>query len=189
MTGRTPHRGANLIKLRHAPLVFWLEAAGWSCLFGAIVGIPTVLIANEFFARMTPARWSDYAFWAAASSLSGLTMSLRRFARPDTCHAESRSVVGISLTYLAVGCPICNKVAVALLGTAGALAYFAPAQPLLGLLAIGLLVHAFSKGLPKIDFTTSYSRGCKTRRLKGLPSDIGEDLLAGGTRLRSAAGR
>lgn len=36
------------------------------------------------------------------------------------------------LGVLAVGCPVCNKLVVALLGVSGAFNYFAPIQPLLG---------------------------------------------------------
>lgn len=50
-------------------------------------------------------------------------------------------------TYLAVGCPICNKLVVALLGTSGALTYFAPIQPLLGVGAVALLVFALRRRL------------------------------------------
>ena len=42
---------------------------------------------------------------------------------------------------LSVGCPICNKVVVAL-GVDGALAVFAPVQPYLGLLSLLLLAEA-----------------------------------------------
>ena len=41
-----------------------------------------------------------------------------------------------AVTYLAVGCPVCNKVVLVALGTSGALSWFAPVQPLLGLAAV-----------------------------------------------------
>jgi hypothetical protein len=46
------------------------------------------------------------------------------------------------LGWLAVGCPVSNKLVVALLGTSGALNYLAPIQPLLGVLAVGLSATA-----------------------------------------------
>jgi hypothetical protein len=43
------------------------------------------------------------------------------------------------LTTFAVGCPICNKLVVALIGVSGALNYWAPIQPALGALSVVLL--------------------------------------------------
>ena len=42
----------------------------------------------------------------------------------------------------AISCPVCNKLVVLALGTSGALTYFAPIQPLLGFLSVGLLLYA-----------------------------------------------
>jgi hypothetical protein len=43
---------------------------------------------------------------------------------------------------LAVGCPICNKIVVLLLGVSGALTIFQPLQPVLALAAMVLLGYA-----------------------------------------------
>ena len=48
------------------------------------------------------------------------------------------------LGFLAIGCPVCNKLIVALLGVSGAMDYFAPAQPFLG--ALGMLVLGVALG-------------------------------------------
>ena len=50
--------------------------------------------------------------------------------------------LGGLLSFFAVGCPICNKVVVIALGTSGALTWFAPVQPYLGVFALGLLAWA-----------------------------------------------
>ncbi len=42
----------------------------------------------------------------------------------------------------AVGCPACNKLVVLALGAGGAMTYFAPIQPVLGFLSLGLLAYA-----------------------------------------------
>jgi hypothetical protein len=42
--------------------------------------------------------------------------------------------------FLAIGCPVCNKVALLLLGTSGALSVWAPIQPILGAISLGLLL-------------------------------------------------
>lgn len=44
------------------------------------------------------------------------------------------------LSFLAVGCPVCNKLVVLLLGLGGALQYFRPIQPVLAAAGLGLLV-------------------------------------------------
>ena len=46
---------------------------------------------------------------------------------------------GTVLATFAVGCPVCNKLVVGVLGASGALAYWAPIQPLIGILSVALL--------------------------------------------------
>jgi hypothetical protein len=41
--------------------------------------------------------------------------------------------------FLAIGCPVCNKIALVLLGTSGALTIFAPLQPIIGATSLALL--------------------------------------------------
>jgi hypothetical protein len=60
------------------------------------------------------------------------------------------------LSVLAIGCPVCNKLVVLALGVGGALTYFAPVQPILGFLSVGLLAYALraDRGravLPAVD--------------------------------------
>jgi hypothetical protein len=42
-------------------------------------------------------------------------------------------------TFLAIGCPVCNKIALVLLGTGGAMTVFAPIQPFIGAASLMLL--------------------------------------------------
>ncbi len=56
--------------------------------------------------------------------------------------------------FLAIGCPICNKVVVAALGVSGALNVFAPLQPLIGGASVALLAGTLLWRL------RSRSRGC-----------------------------
>ena len=113
----------------------WIVA---TILVGAVLAVPTRLVANGWFRRMTPTRPQDYVFWAAASVLLGATIALR--------HAANRSVEasmaggGIG-TFLAIGCPVCNKLVVGALGTAGALNIFAPLQPILGVGSLALIAY------------------------------------------------
>lgn len=110
-----------------------------SILVAAVIGIPTDLLANPWYTRMTPIEADQYVWWVAVSLLSG--MLLGTYALSWGSGGVQRSGLGGGvLGYLAVGCPICNKLIVAVLGTSGALSYFAPLQPALGVAAILLAV-------------------------------------------------
>lgn len=50
-----------------------------------------------------------------------------------------RVTIAGAAAYLAIGCPICNKVVVAALGVSGALRHFAPFQPIIGAVSLALL--------------------------------------------------
>ena len=52
---------------------------------------------------------------------------------------EGKILSGGVLSVLAVGCPICIKLVVLLLGTAGALTFFAPLQLYIGIASVLLL--------------------------------------------------
>jgi hypothetical protein len=54
---------------------------------------------------------------------------------------------GTLLSFLAVGCPVCNKIALIALGYTGAIKYFAPIQPFLALFGIAILIYALSQRL------------------------------------------
>lgn len=108
--------------------------------YAAVTAVPTALVANPLFQRMTaPTVWS-WVFWIVPAVLFGpLLASYAVPLRRAACSVEGRTMGAGLLGYLAVGCPICNKVVVALLGVGGALTYFQPIQPLLGGLSVALL--------------------------------------------------
>jgi hypothetical protein len=107
------------------------------------IGLATAVIPNPLFERMTPVSASNVVFWIVPALLSGpLVASYLIPIAPPACDVGNRTIVGGVLSFLAVGCPICNKVVVLLLGVSGALTYFEPIQPLLGLAAVVLLVYA-----------------------------------------------
>jgi hypothetical protein len=138
-TPSAPHDGESLTRMLLQLRV--LFAALFSTILVALaIGIPTAVIPNPWFVRMTPAGMSNYFFWVASSLLTGTllaTYTLPRSARDGIAAATAGSGY---LGLLAVGCPVCNKLVVALLGVSGAFNYFAPIQPLLG--AGGLLLAA-----------------------------------------------
>ncbi|MGQ0480393.1 MAG: hypothetical protein ACT4O0_05110 [Pseudonocardia sp.] len=102
------------------------------------VGIPTDVIDNPLFGRMTPVRWWDYAVLVAVSGLTTLWARIPGSLITRGYRAPLASVFGA----LAVGCPVCNKLVVGLLGMSGALAIWAPLQPLLGAGSVGLVMLA-----------------------------------------------
>jgi hypothetical protein len=128
-------------------LVALLAAAGTL----ALLGVATVLIPNDVFRRdVAPVAW-NYPVWVVTALLTGLLVGT--YVRvpgdaPDEVTSdpdERKSLVGMAgtaLAWFAIGCPVCNKIALLALGYSGALTYFAPVQPWLAGLAIVLLVWA-----------------------------------------------
>lgn len=90
---------------------------------------------------MTPVRPQDYVIWLASGLLVGLITGT--FVGPAPAGHRSKAVSGGVLSVLAVGCPICNKLVVLLLGVSGALTVFGPAQLYLGTLSVVLLAWTF----------------------------------------------
>ena len=92
---------------------------------------------------MTPVTWWNYPVWAISAVLVGLlaaTYVRVASTRPASPDRSKRAFGAVLLSGFAVGCPICNKLVVALIGASGALNYWAPLQPILGVLSIGLLL-------------------------------------------------
>lgn len=141
-----------------------LVAGAVALAFGLLLGLATVLIPNPVFTREIPPVWWNYPVWILTSVLSGMLVATyvredRRAAASspagvgvvgyddDTDTAQARrssriGFVGAFLAWFAVGCPVCNKLALLALGYSGALTWFAPVQPLLALVALALTVVA-----------------------------------------------
>ncbi|MBO0595804.1 hypothetical protein I2485_13190 [Nesterenkonia sp. E16_7] len=127
---------------------------------GVLVGVATVLIPNAYFARDIPPVWWNYPVWILTSVFSGMLMAT--YVRPSSSErtssgaldhatageAEDRTssseerrtsrfgMTGMVLAWFAVGCPVCNKIALIALGYSGAITYFTPLQPILALGAL-----------------------------------------------------
>jgi len=119
----------------------WLVAAGAALATLLAIGIPTAIVNNPLFVRMTAVRAQDYGIWLATGLLMGLIAGT--FVRPAPASYQGNIISGGLLTVLAVGCPICNKLVVLLLGISGALTVFGPAQLYLGVLSLVLLAWTF----------------------------------------------
>ncbi len=123
-----------------------VAAAGFSLLFALLVGIPTVIIPNPVFGREIAVLAWNYPVWFASSVLAGMLAAT--YVRPSKSTPLPASddtegtrqgrfgIVGTVLAWFAVGCPVCNKLALLALGYSGALTWFAPFQPVLAVAAI-----------------------------------------------------
>ena len=121
----------------------WLAAASVAVLTALATGIPTDIVPNPVFSRMTDITWWSYPVWVATALLAGLVAAT--YVR-DPAFGEdfAPKVAGVGgfLSFLAVGCPTCNKAAVLALGASGATTYFGPVQPFLGIVGLALLAAA-----------------------------------------------
>lgn len=116
----------------------WAGAVGFSVLVALAIGVPTDVIPNPWFTRMTPVRTADVVLLPLTSISTGMLLAAWGASRAALRGAGAGAGVAGGLGYLAVGCPVCNKAVVALLGTSGALSTFAPLQLWLGVLSIAL---------------------------------------------------
>lgn len=121
-----------------------------------VLGLPTAVIPNPVFGREIPP--TDWAFevLVITSVLSGLLFAT--YVRNDTVRSDTGrngttaqprneraargGAVGAFLAYLAIGCPVCNKLVLIALGSTGAVQFFAPVQPYLGAIGIAVLAVA-----------------------------------------------
>ena len=107
------------------------------------VGVPSALITNPLFTRMTPVPWWSYLSWVMTAVLSGMLAATYVHRRSTSSVAPQRAGIVANVTsVLAVGCPVCNKLVVAAIGTSGALSVWAPVQPVLAFGSVALLVWA-----------------------------------------------
>lgn len=128
----------------------WAAAVAVALVAGVAIGVPTGVVPTSFYTRMTPVLWWNYPVWAVSSLLMGL-LAATYVGQPPTVRSEGprgrRALFAGVLSAFAVGCPICNKLVVLALGVSGALSYWAPAQPVLAVASLALLVHALVRRL------------------------------------------
>ena len=142
-----------------------VAAAVFALALALLVGIPTVLIPNPVFSRQIPVLAWNYPVWVLTSVLAGMLAAtyvrpsaVRSSGRADVKDATGNldgattsgttgpdgagdrpgtfGMVGGVLAWFAVGCPVCNKLALLALGYSGAITWFAPFQPVLAVLAL-----------------------------------------------------
>jgi hypothetical protein len=146
---------------------FWGVSSLYAALAAVVIGVPTVLIPNHLFMRMTPTSPVDYAIWAASSLLMGPLFAIMTLYPASTCAPRPsrrasgqatagtittaaalpgmspcdnmRVTLGGILSFFSVGCPVCNKIVLFFLGASGAMTVFNPLRPFLGAGALVLL--------------------------------------------------
>ena len=149
------------------PAKRWLVAVFTALATGLVISIPTALLKNPIFGREVGVTdWSTTVVFVTAV-LTGLLVAT--YVKIDAELVEERSLkiggAGAISSFLAIGCPVCNKLVLIALGYSGAIKYFAPVQPYLALIGIGLLMYALRKRLSsesscQLTFTN-------TEKLKG----------------------
>ena len=142
---------SGLATLTRWSVARWRFAVMMAVVSALAIGLPTDVIPNPVFGRQgTPVEPWAVPVLAITAVLSGLLFATYF---PDGGTGETDDTVeldqpsrfgsfGALLSFFAVGCPICNKLVVLALGTSGALTWFAPVQPYLGVIALALLAWA-----------------------------------------------
>ena len=109
-----------------------------SILVFLIFGWVTALIKNPFFKRMTIPIFWDYFFLIIVSILIGVYVGLyfhNKNKKGSIC-AYSGGFFG----FFAIICPLCSTLLIALFGASALMMYFESVRPVLGFVAIVLLI-------------------------------------------------
>jgi len=108
----------------------------------AFVGFSTAMFPSPLFGRAVPTTWWAWPALMVTGILSGLLAATYVRGSSATESVSRTGLAGGVLSFIAVGCPVCNKLALLALGYSGALTWFAPAQPWLALVGTALLAYA-----------------------------------------------
>lgn len=112
----------------------WAAALGAAVLTALAVGVPTDVIDTPYFTRMTPVRWWEYPVLVLTVALTALWVAVPR--QGGDVRGRGGVLGSVTAVVFAVGCPICNKIIVGLLGVSGALGIWAPVQPVLAVVSL-----------------------------------------------------
>ena len=130
---------------------FFAWAAVWSALSLVVFGVVSAIIPNPVFGRSIAPEPFAIGVWLASAPLMGLVMAtytapppaaapvpLDSAGTPPADGSVLGALAGVG-AFLAIGCPVCNKIALVLLGTSGAMSVWAPIQPIVGVVSLALL--------------------------------------------------
>jgi hypothetical protein len=132
----------------------WAIAVVGGVVTGLIVALPTAVIPTPVFGREIGVTWWSYPVVLATAVLGGLLIAT--YVRPgriddgaadvpepeELDRASKLGLAGATVSFFAVGCPVCNKLVLLALGASGAVTWFAPIQPYLALVSVVLMVVA-----------------------------------------------
>jgi len=146
---------------------FFAWAMAWALVSLLAFGVIAAIIPSPVFGRQIPPEPFAIAVWLLSAPLMGflgatysapaippatptgtvtLSMPLVIGGASDASHRQGTTlgtVAGFG-AFLAIGCPVCNKVALLLLGAGGTMTVFAPLQPLIGAASLVLLAGALA---------------------------------------------
>jgi hypothetical protein len=109
-----------------------------------VIALPTAVVENPVFGREIGVTSWSVTVIVVTSILTGLLTAT--YVKNDFSDESPRQLkiggAGALLSYFAVGCPVCNKLALVALGYSGAIQYFAPIQPYLAVAGIALLAYS-----------------------------------------------
>lgn len=152
------NRVALTAALSQWPARRWFAAAAVSALTYLVVAVPTDLIDTPFFSREIPPTWWSFPALGITAVLTGLLVATYvarapagEFQGAGPGRPSRFGAAGTIVSFFAVGCPVCNKLALLALGTSGALQYFEPIQPLLAVASVLMLGWAFRKRVVSED--------------------------------------
>ena len=122
----------------------WIVAVSVALLTYFVIALPTAVVKNPIFGRTTTATDWSITVIVITSILTGLLTAT--YVKNEFSDENPRQLkiggAGALLSFFAVGCPVCNKLALIALGYSGAIQYFAPIQPYLALAGIALLMFS-----------------------------------------------
>jgi len=122
----------------------WIVAISVGLLTFFVIAIPTAVVQNPVFGREIGVTSWSVTVIVVSSILAGLLTAT--YVKNEFSDENPRQLkiggAGALLSYFAVGCPVCNKLALVALGYSGAIQYFAPIQPYLALAGIALLMYS-----------------------------------------------
>jgi hypothetical protein len=122
----------------------WIVAVSVGLLTFFVIAIPTAVVQNPVFGREIGVTSWSVTVIVVSSILAGLLTAT--YVKNEFSDENPRQLkiggAGALLSYFAVGCPVCNKLALVALGYSGAIQYFAPIQPYLAFAGIALLMYS-----------------------------------------------
>ncbi|MEX1172171.1 MAG: hypothetical protein WEG56_06120 [Chloroflexota bacterium] len=128
------------------------HAIAWSVATLVAFGLVTAIIPNPVFGREIAPEPFSIAVWVLSAPLAGIVLATYTAKAPvaeaapralepapESERGSTLGMIGGIGAFLAIGCPVCNKIVLVALGTSGALTVWAPLQPLVGAASVAIL--------------------------------------------------